>query len=66
MKLTTHLHKGPRPSKVELHLHSPFCLHGIVLKPKDNFTISLENNRAIQLEGMDSSRRYQINLYYKV
>jgi hypothetical protein len=31
MKLTTHLHLVPRSRKVKLNLHSPICLHGIVL-----------------------------------
>jgi hypothetical protein len=32
VKLTTHLHLVPRSRMVELYLHSPICLHGIVLK----------------------------------
>jgi hypothetical protein len=31
-KLTTHFHLVPRSRMVELYLHSPICLHGIVLK----------------------------------
>jgi hypothetical protein len=31
VKLTTHLHPVPRSRVVELYLHSPTCLHGIVL-----------------------------------
>jgi hypothetical protein len=31
IKLTTYLHLVPRSRKVELYLHSPICLHGIVL-----------------------------------
>jgi hypothetical protein len=31
MKLTTHLHLVPRSRMVELYLHSPICLHGVVL-----------------------------------
>jgi hypothetical protein len=41
VKLTTDLHLVPRPRVVELYLHSPICLHGIVLnliKHKNNFT----------------------------
>jgi hypothetical protein len=32
LKLTTHLHVMPRSRMVKLYLHSPICLHGIVLK----------------------------------
>jgi hypothetical protein len=31
VNLTTHLHLVPRSRMVELYLHSPVCLHGIVL-----------------------------------
>jgi hypothetical protein len=31
VKLTTHLHLVPRLRIEELYLHSPICLHGIVL-----------------------------------
>jgi hypothetical protein len=31
VKLTTHLHLVPRSRMVELYLHSPVCLYGIVL-----------------------------------
>jgi hypothetical protein len=31
MKLTTHLHLMPRSRLAELYLHSPLCLHGIML-----------------------------------
>jgi hypothetical protein len=31
VKLTTHLHLAPRSRKVELFLHSPICVRGIVL-----------------------------------
>jgi hypothetical protein len=31
VNLTTHLHLVPRPRKMELYLHSPICLHGILL-----------------------------------
>jgi hypothetical protein len=31
VKLTTHLHLVPRSRMVELYLHSPICLHGVVL-----------------------------------
>jgi hypothetical protein len=45
VKLTTHLHLVPRSRMVELYLHSPICLHGIVrkyiLKYRDNFDCSV-------------------------
>jgi hypothetical protein len=31
VKLTTHLHLVPKSRMVELYLHSPICLHGIVV-----------------------------------
>jgi hypothetical protein len=31
VELTTHVHILPRSRKVELYLHCPICLHGIVL-----------------------------------
>jgi hypothetical protein len=31
VKLTTHLHLMPSSRKVELYLHFPICLYGIVL-----------------------------------
>jgi hypothetical protein len=31
LKLTTHFHLVLRPRMVELYLHSPICLHGVVL-----------------------------------
>jgi hypothetical protein len=31
VKLTTHLHLVPRSRMVELYLHSPICLHSVVL-----------------------------------
>jgi hypothetical protein len=31
MKLTTHLRLMPRSRMAELYLHSPICLHGILL-----------------------------------
>jgi hypothetical protein len=31
MKLTTHFHPLPRSRKVDLYIHSPICLHGVVL-----------------------------------
>jgi hypothetical protein len=31
MKLTNHLHSLPTSRMVEIHLHSPICLHGVVL-----------------------------------
>jgi hypothetical protein len=31
VKFTTHLYLVPRSRQVELYLHSPICLHGIML-----------------------------------
>jgi hypothetical protein len=31
VKLTIHLHLVPRLSMAELYLHSPLCVHGVVL-----------------------------------
>jgi hypothetical protein len=31
VKLTTHLHLVPRSRMMEIYLHSPLCLHGVVL-----------------------------------
>jgi hypothetical protein len=31
VKLTTHLHQLPKSRMVELYLHYPVCLHGVVL-----------------------------------
>jgi hypothetical protein len=42
MKLATHLHLVLWISMVELYLHSPMCIHGIllnyVIEYRDNFT----------------------------
>jgi hypothetical protein len=40
-EMTTHLHLVLRLRMVELYLHSPIHLHGMVLNPRDNFTFYL-------------------------
>jgi hypothetical protein len=40
MKLTTHLHPLPRSRMMELYLHSPLCLHGVVLNYVINYTLA--------------------------
>jgi hypothetical protein len=50
MKLTTHLHLVPRSRKMELYLHSPICLHGIMLKKSGKET-------TLTLHGMDSESK---------
>jgi hypothetical protein len=43
MELTTLLHLVPRSRMVELYLHCPMCLHGIlhVIKYRDKFYAKL-------------------------
>jgi hypothetical protein len=55
VKLTTHLHLLPRSRKVELYLHSPIRLHGIVLKlikHRDNLKNLIQQNIMVLTTGM--------------
>jgi hypothetical protein len=46
VKFTSHLHLVPRSRKVELYLHCPICLHGIVLK-SDKFTFTFSLSKTV-------------------
>jgi hypothetical protein len=57
VKLTTSLHLVPRSRMVELYLHSPMCLHGVVL----NYTIRYRNNFMHLLSQLDVSQPYGLH-----
>jgi hypothetical protein len=69
MKLTTHLHLALWSRRVDLYLHSPICIHGIVLNYvinyKDNFTFYLNHkglkSNKFRLEASCNFSKIELN-----